>query len=151
MDVGVEDVSGLLVGGFLHSAEQSVAGVVGHDVDPAERANGGVDGVADQSVIGDVGGVGQDSSVESSGERVDCVDVAGERQDVVATLGGGCCQGQSDAGRGAGDEPGAGGLRTRECCHGDDHSEFRPNVKLPIVGQENRPANLTLRSTSGHW
>jgi hypothetical protein len=39
-DVRVENRASLRVGGFLHGAEQSVAGVVRDDVDPAESGDG---------------------------------------------------------------------------------------------------------------
>jgi hypothetical protein len=103
-DVRVEYRASLRVGGFLHRAEQSVAGGVRDDVDPAESGDRIIHSGTHRRGVTHIGRDGE--QVWIALEFEERLDVPRESGNRFAGLQGLTRQFAADAGGGAGDQPG---------------------------------------------
>lgn len=125
-EVGVENAARLGVRALLDRAEQTVSGVVGDHVDPAERPDGCRDRGTQLLGAAHVGRHRQHLCAVLLGQGGEGVGAAGQRHHVVPLAGRRLGQCQTDPRRGTGDEPAthipvpgrtAGrGLRVRGLC-----------------------------------
>lgn len=108
-DLHVEHEAHVGVGGLLDGAEESVAGVVDDDVEAAEAVDGLGDGLLDRGRVDEVDlerqQAGRVGAVEG-GEQA--LGRPGRGRDAVAAPQQGGDEGEAEAARGAGDEPGGG-------------------------------------------
>ncbi len=104
--VRVEDAPRLLVGRLLDRAEDAVARVLVHEIDASEGLERACHGVLHLGRPSDVHGERKDAIAVLVGKGAKGRDLAGDRDDVVATVGRGAGDFQADSGGGAGDEPG---------------------------------------------
>ena len=106
--IGLDLLAGLRLAEFLDHAELAVAGVVHHDVEPAEVLVCPGDGCEDGAAIGDVQADREHRVAVGSHEGVQAAGAAGGGDHVVTALQGGKCPLPAEAARCTGDEPGLG-------------------------------------------